>query len=139
MTASLLDHTTAVLAVLGAVGQLEVCDGGGPPSPHTHVPYVVVLPYPSNWYGTAEDPNADVDYRVQLSAVGATRAQAEDAADRVRSAMLAPAAALAPAGRVLSGPVRCEPLRTMRDDDARLVSPLWMVDEVFAIPTTPTT
>ncbi len=138
--ASLNEHTLRVLAVLGVVGQLGVHRGEGPPSPHLHVPYVVVNPYPASWYGTASDPHADVDYRVQISAVGATAEQADEALDRVRVALLDPTAPLDPTGRVRSGPVTCEPLRQpIRDNDARLDSPLWTASDLYVIPTTPLT
>ena len=138
MTTSLNEHTKAVLAVLEAIADLGVYRGGGPESPHEHTPYAVVTPHPATWSGPSGDPHADVDYRVQIKAVGTSPEQADEAADRVRTALLAPAATLAPTGRVMRGPVACEPLRpASRDDDGRLVTPLWMADDLYVIPTTP--
>lgn len=138
MSASLNDHTNKVKAALETVGSLGVYRGEGPDSPHDHVPYVVLFPYPATWYGTEEDPNADVDYRVQVKAVGTTPEQADEAADRARSKLLDPAtaASLAPTGRVLSGPVRCEPLRQATRDDTG-PTPLFNCDDLYVVPTTP--
>lgn len=129
-------HRRKVVDLLAAVGDLEVGDGEAPASPHEHVPYAVVYPYLARYEGPVADIHADLDYMVHIRSVGGTQSQAEDAADRVRAAMLP--ADLAPAGRVMRGPAQVTSLRPVhRDDDARLVTPLWTVDDLYTIPTTP--
>lgn len=135
---ALAPHTAAVKAALELVGDLGVYVGRGPDRPHEAVPYAVIYPYTPTYDGPIDDIHADVDYRAQIKTVGGTDEQAEDAADRVRARLLADGGITPPAGRVFSGPIRCEPLRgAERDDDARLTTPLWMVDELYVLPTTP--
>ena len=129
-------HREKVFALLGAIGDLTAGDGEAPPSPHEAVPYAILYPYLARYDGPVADIHADLDYMVHIRSVGGTQAQAEDAADRVRAAMLP--ADLAPAGRVMRGPVTVTSLRPVhRDDDARLASPLWTVDDLYTVPTTP--
>lgn len=131
-------HTAKVKAALEEIAQLGVYVGGGPAEPHTKVPYCVLYPHTARFSGTAADAHADVDYQAMVRYVGATPDQAEDACDRVRAKLLATATALAPSGRILSGPVRCEALEPCtRDDDARLNYPLWTLADLFVLPTTP--
>lgn len=131
----------AILTLLRSIsssgGPLGVYDARGPDRPHEQVPYCVAYPYTPALDGPSGDPYADLDYQVLIRSVGGTRAQAQDAADRVRLAMLG-TGPTPPAGRALRGIVSVEPLRGVtRDDDADLVTDLYLVDDLFTVPTTP--
>lgn len=135
---ALRPHTQAVLQALGGLGDTGVYDGKGPASPHEHVPYIVVRPYLPRYDGPTADIAADVDYRVTLACAGTSQAMTEDTADRARVALLDPAAALAPVGRLMRGPVTYETLRScLQDEDPLLVTPMWTVLDLYTIPTTP--
>lgn len=133
-------HTAAVKVALEQVGDLDVHLGRGPDDPHTAVltrAYAVLYPYTAFYDGPVDDIHADVDYRAQVKTVGGTPEQADDAGDRIRARLLADGGITPPAGRVLSGPVRCESIRPVtRDEDGR-TAPLWTVDDLYVLPTTP--
>lgn len=131
-------HTANVKTALEAIAQLGVYVGGGPPDPHTHVPYCVLYAHTPTFDGPVTDIHADIDYQVVVHYIGATTDQAEDACDRVRAKLLNTTTALAPAGRAMSGPVRCQPLTpATREDNARYNGPLWTISDLFVVPTTP--
>lgn len=80
-------HATAVLSLLGAVPGLRVYDGQVPNNPV--LPYVVL--YIDSGTRSAESLSCDADtadFALQTTSVGATREQAQWAAERAMGALL---------------------------------------------------
>ena len=108
-------HTNGILAVLNtALTAARVGDGEAPAG--ASAPYVVLYSVgQGDNAGPLADDRADVDLLYQVTAVGITRKQAEDWADRARAALLATAPTVA--DRVLTLLAhQSEPVQ--RDDSA---------------------
>lgn len=121
------------------VGDAEKPVGGGwqgTPGQSTFRGYVDVWPIQGGWVdGSLADPNGDVQPDMQLTSVGATRAQAQTIARNARDALLAATFALT--GRTVQL-IRFDfPGGVARDDDAQ--PPVFYVPDRFRIFTTPTT
>ena len=127
-------ETLAVLAKLAA-GGVMVGDGVRPDAWATATAgYVVLYPLMVDPDGPAADAYADAESEYQITAVGRTRAQAQFAADKARSVMLAPGLSIP--GRALMQPVEWSPSRGVtRDDDED--PPLFYAVDSYLIRTTP--
>lgn len=125
--------STAVRAALVAAG-ITTFHAGGPGGPEAAAPYAVVYTRTPLLDGPAGDTVADAVTTVQVKSVSNGAESCEQLGDRVRAALVPRFPA--PPGRVLSGDVRVnggQPATQDPDTTTRL----WMMDELFDVPTTP--
>jgi hypothetical protein len=136
---SLRSHTDVVVEAL-AKGGLAVYRAIGPPDPLHAVPYVVVYAGSGVTDGPAQGIHEDLEFEVQVTAVGTDPEQTEWISDRVFSELvdvplepprgrhwLRPGA---PIGHVLTRPIE-------RDVDLGAGAPMFYVVSIYSLPTTP--
>jgi hypothetical protein len=133
-------HTGCVVTAL-TLGGVTTYRGIGPANPYDIAPYVVVYAGSADTDGSAENPDADVWFEIQITAVGRTAEQAEWVADKARRVLIdgniPPPANRAwmrrqrPALHVLTRPVE-------RDDDAGPGSPMFYVASIYSLASSPT-
>lgn len=142
---SLREHTSGVLAALddelpGRFGDAEAPTGagwqGGPPGVSDFFGYGIVYALDVSLDGPIdESSNDDGDFYVQVTAVGATRAQAELVADIAKGRLLSKAITIA--GRAVNTVHLTDNAGGTRRDDT--VQPgLFIATPRFRINTTPT-
>lgn len=136
VTAALLSALDAAAVAVGDGEKPSAAGWQGASGSSQFVPYGVLWPIRGGMLdGPLGDPDDDADTRYQITTVGASREQAEVAADLLRAATLA--ASLTVTDRTVQR-IRCDELGGATPD--RSVEPaVWIVADRYTVLTTPTT